>query len=156
MSDDAQRRARESALGLLARREHSRAELARKLEARDYVDADIAAVLDALTDAGLLSETRFAEAFVTARVRKGQGPRRIRAELRQRGVTDEMIDRAFDEAAVDWLELAQRVHRRRFGDQPPADVRDRARRVRFLEYRGFGADEIYAVVPDCADSSRSA
>jgi len=141
-----------TALELLARREHSRRELTRKLVARGYPDDMIASALDALERSGALAETRFTESFVRARVAKGQGPARIRVELAQRGVADENIEGALREAGVDWLETIRAVRRKRFGLDVPRDYRERARQARFLEYRGFGSAEIRAALELDADS----
>ncbi|MGB8146312.1 MAG: regulatory protein RecX, partial [Chromatiaceae bacterium] len=73
--------ARNLALRLLAGREHSRRELERKLLARGYEAAILVGVLDALTETGLLSDERMAEAYVAGRLRKGFGPLRLRQEL---------------------------------------------------------------------------
>jgi regulatory protein len=141
-----------AALDLLARREHSRRELTRKLGARGFSDDLIAPALDDLERSGALAETRFTESFVRARVAKGQGPARIRAELAQRGVADAAVEGALREAGVDWLATIRAVRRKRFGPELPRDFRERARQARFLEYRGFGSAEIRAALELDGDS----
>jgi regulatory protein len=141
-----------TALDLLARREHSRRELTRKLGARGYPDDMIASALDGLERSGALAEARFTESFVRARVAKGQGPARIRAELAQRGVADDNVEGALREAGVDWLATIRTVRRKRFGPELPRDFCERARQARFLEYRGFGSAEIRAALELDADS----
>jgi regulatory protein len=131
-----------AALDLLARREHSRRELTRKLGARGFSDDMIASALDGLERSGALAEARFTESFVRTRVAKGQGPARIRAELKQRGVADADADGALREAEVDWLATIRAVRLKRFGPEPPRDYRERARQARFLEYRGFDGEQI--------------
>jgi regulatory protein len=132
-----------AAVGLLARREHSRAELARKLEERG-VPAELAAeTLDSLAARRLQSDARYAEALITSRAGRGQGPVRIRRELAERGVAAAIIDDALDAAGTDWFELARQVRRRRFGaGEPPSEWEARVRQSRFLEYRGFSSDQI--------------
>ena len=115
------------ALDLLARREHSRRELERKLAARGFPPEVVTNALDGLEGSGALAEARFTESFVRARVTKGQGPARIRAELVQRGVAATEIERALREADVDWLETIRAVRRKRFGAEVPRDYRERAR-----------------------------
>jgi regulatory protein len=127
-------------MDLLARREHSRRELAEKLTARGFETERVARVLDELEQDGLLSAERFAQSFVTARYAKGQGPRRIRAELTERGI--ESADDYLRDERFDWVSLARSVRVKRFGPAPPKDLKDKARQVRFLEYRGFGHDQI--------------
>lgn len=129
-------------MDLLARREHSARELRRKLEARGFAPADVSRVLEALAEENLLSERRFAEDFLRARLNRGIGPLRIRNDLRSHGVSDADIDAALHELAPDWAELASSVRRRRFGDEIPDAFDERARQVRFLRQRGFGHDDI--------------
>ena len=81
-----------AALELLARREHSRRELTRKLAARGFPDDVIAPALDELERSGALADARFTDSFVRSRIAKGQGPQRIRAELAQRGIADAEAD----------------------------------------------------------------
>ena len=71
---------------------------------------------------------------------------RIRMQLRERGVEATAIDEALDTAAADWIESARDARRRRFGAEPPADWRERAKQARFLQYRGFSSDQIRAAL----------
>jgi regulatory protein len=127
-------------MDLLARREHSRLELARKLAARSFDEALIDAVLDELEREGLLSAERFARSFIEARYARGQGPRRIGRELTLRGI--ESTAALLDDERFDWDALAREARRKRFGPARPASLEDRARQTRFLEYRGFSHDQI--------------
>ena len=129
--------ARNQALRLLASREHSRRELERKLLARGYEASILVGVLDDLIATGLLSDERMAEAYVAGRLRKGFGPLRLRQELRERGLDDDLIGPVIDLSPGDWLEIMSRVVARKFGPGPVTDRKELARRARFLEYRGF-------------------
>lgn len=131
-----------TALGLLARREHSRRELERKLDARGFADVLIASTLDALEESGELAPARFTASFIRARAAKGQGPARIRAELAERGIDREQATELMRAADIDWTALAASVRDKRFGAQRPSDFKERARQARFLEYRGFDSDQI--------------
>jgi regulatory protein len=131
-------------MDLLARREHSHAELLAKLMARDIPSGEAEEAVDELAQRGLVSDERFAESFVTMRARKGHGPVRIRAELRQRGVSTTVIDAQLDACPGDWDELAGQVRRKKFGTAVPADFKQKARQMRFLQYRGFTTDQIQA------------
>jgi len=133
---------RGEALALLARREHSRRELARKLAARGHDPADIGRALDELGTSGLLSDARMAELYVAERLAKGFGPLRVRQELRERGLADELADPLLDLPAHDWFARMAQVAAKKYGPNPPSDPKERARRARFLEYRGFSADLI--------------
>jgi len=127
-------------MDLLARREHAVAELRQKL-ARRFVDTElIDAQIEGLARDGLQSDRRYAESFVRQRIARGQGPVRIRGEMRQRDLAEALIDAALDAAGVDWQLLAAAALERRFGTAAPADLRERARRARFLQYRGFSPE----------------
>lgn len=138
--------ARARALRLLARREHSRAELAAKLAARGHGRAAVAAALEALAAAGLQSDARFAEAYARSRIERGYGPLRIRAELRERGVGEAEAERALAVLAPDWTALAAGARARRFGPALPAEPAERTRQARFLAGRGFPAEVVRAVL----------
>ena len=127
-------------MDLLARREHSRLELERKLEAKAFEADLVAVVLDELESDGLLSSERFARSFVNSRASRGHGPYRIRRELAEKGVSSG--DDYLYDGSHDWGRLARDVRVRKFGSDAPADLKDKARQVRFLEYRGFGHDQI--------------
>ena len=131
-----------AAVGLLARREHSRAELSRKLADRGVPGELMETVLDALAERGLQSDARYAEALFTSRIGRRHGPARIRRELQERGVSAAIAEAALEAAEVDWFELAREARRRRFGDTPPAEWNERVRQSRFLEYRGFTSDQV--------------
>ncbi|HEY3518128.1 MAG TPA: regulatory protein RecX [Gammaproteobacteria bacterium] len=135
-----------SALDLLARREHSRRELARKLAARGFPDDVVTSVLEKLERTGALADARFTDSFVRARISKGQGPQRIRAELAQRGITDADADGVLRAADVDWLATIRAVRAKRFGPELPRDYAERARQARFLQYRGFDSAQIRAAL----------
>jgi regulatory protein len=143
------------ALRWLAQREHSRAELARKLarHAEDAPEASAAVqverVLDALAAAGLLSDRRAAEALVAAQSRRF-GNLRLRHALRQRGVGADDAAAALAAVQGDELARAQEVWQRRFG-VPAQDAAGRAKQARFLAGRGFGADVVRRVVRGLPD-----
>ena len=95
-----------------------------------------------LGDEGLQSDTRFAEAFVQSRINQGKGPVRIRADLAQRGIQDGVVEGALEASACDWFELAGNERRKKFGSLAPGDFKEKARQMRFLQYRGFEQDHI--------------
>lgn len=136
-------RIRSSALGLLARREHSTGELGKKLASRGFEKEATGMVLDELGRKGLLSDERYVASFIRHHAARGQGPVRIRGGLRESGVSPELIDRLLDEAEVDWVEAARDVRRKKFKGQP-GTFSERAKQARFLQYRGFSQDHIRA------------
>jgi regulatory protein len=131
-----------AAMDLLTGREYSRAELATKLNKRFDSHPSIEQVLIQITDEGLQSDKRFAEAFIRSRIYRGHGLARIRQDIRQKGVDDELVARALEEADIDWYELARDVAKRKFGHRQAADQREKAKRMRFMQYRGFNYDQI--------------
>lgn len=134
---------RDRAIALLARREHSRAELARKLSLHGEAD-EIAALLDALEQEGLLSNARYAESL--AHSREGRhGSVRLKAELREKGVPDAVIADVLNQARACDLTAAREVWLRKFGE-PPSDAKERARQQRFLLGRGFPSEVVRRVV----------
>jgi regulatory protein len=139
------------ALRLLCGRDHSRAELAQKLA--PSADGDtIAALLDRLEALDLLSDARFAHGYVRSRQAR-LGSRRLRMELKQKGVDEALIEAALAESTeADDTERARQVWQKKFG-QAPADAKEWARQARFLQSRGFGADIIHRILKDCDDES---
>jgi regulatory protein len=133
-------------MDLLASREHGRAELKRKLAARGFPPELVDPVLERLASERLLDEGRYAEAFVSGRARRGQGPVRIASELRQRGVDETHSGEALAVAEVDWAALARETRAAKFGPEAPADYREWARQARFLQYRGFTMEQIRAAL----------
>jgi regulatory protein len=140
---------RKVAMDLLARREHSRLELLHKLARRFGGNApgnELEVAIDALATEGLQSDERFALSFTRERLHRGHGPRRIRVDLQQRGVDDTLIDTALAEVPAEeettWTGQALRVLVKRFGDGPALDFPERARRLRFLDQRGFGTQHM--------------
>ena len=132
----------------LARREHARGELLAKLTGFGFETGVAEEAIASLADDGLQSDERFVEAFVRSRVQRGKGPMKIRAELREHGVDDALIDAGLDEAAADWCELARAVREKKFGAGVPADFATKARQMRFLQSRGFESGHIRAAVSD--------
>ncbi len=143
-----QKAVRKKALDLLMRREHAVAELQKKLNARDYDEGVVAEVVAQLAQESLVSDARFTEAFVRYRRNNGQGPQRIQAELRERGVNEKIRAAHLDMSDPQWFEQAAQVRSKRFGDALPEDFKERARQARFLAYRGFTSDQIREVLDD--------
>jgi regulatory protein len=136
---------RDRALRLLARREHTRAELARKLSAHSEDPGELERVLDDLEHRGWVSERRVVEQRVHT-LRKRYGARRIERDLRQKGVTDDAVAAAVAGLKAGEFEAAREVWRRKFGGRQPGRPADRARQVRFLQGRGFDLEVILRVI----------
>ena len=134
--------ARKKAMDFLARREYGRKELIGKLESRGFLPDAATEAVDRLTEQGLQNDERFVENFIQSRVRQGKGPRRIGQELSQRGLKAGLVDQALSAVDTDWFELAGNVRSRKFGDQMPDEFEEKARQMRFLQYRGFDSEQI--------------
>ena len=133
---------RNKAMDLLARREHSEQELRQKLKTRAY-DADaIDEALQALKADRLQSDERFTETYVNHRFNAGVGPLKIRYELRQKGVSDELADVFLEPLSDQWDELMTRQRVRKFGAPIPDDYAERMKQARFLQNRGFSPESV--------------
>jgi regulatory protein len=135
-----------AAVRLLARREHSTEELKRKLLAKGYAELAVTAVIEKLTAKKLVSDDRYIASFVHHHAKRGQGPVRIRGDLRQQGIDSARIEQEFDSTDLDWNRLAAEVRQRKFGAARPRSLSERAKQARFLQYRGFSADHIRAAM----------
>jgi regulatory protein len=131
---------RARALRLLARREHSREELRRKLVPHLTDSDDVESLLDDFTQRGWLSDARFAEQSIRAKARRF-GPLKVAQHLRERGLDEEAIAAGFHAAGQDGVASIEAVWGSRFA-QRPQDDRDLARQVRFLQGRGFAVADI--------------
>lgn len=141
------------AIGLLSRREHSRVELARKLQRKlgpDETVADVERVLDRLQQQNLLSDARFAASLVRQRSVR-YGDRRLVRDLRERGVAGEETATAMATLVGTEAERALGAWSRRF-DALPANAAERGRQGRFLEARGFSMEVIVRVLAGKVDA----
>ena len=137
------------ALRLLAGREHSRAELQTKLASYEQEPGELQRALDELQAKGFISEQRVVESVIHRRAaRLGAG--RVKQELQAKGVSAEAIAEAVDRLQGSETERAREVWRKKFGE-PAADPAGRARQMRFLAARGFGAEAIRRVVRGADD-----
>jgi regulatory protein len=140
--------ARPAAVALLARRDFASGELAGRLQADGYPTEVVAAAIADLTAERILDDARFASHYVAYHAQRGQGPRRIAADLSARGVAKIEIEAALA-AGPDWGAQAQEVRKRRFGASPPESWAEKAKQGRFLQYRGFSSDHVRSALgPD--------
>ena len=133
---------RERAMNYLARREHSVKELTQKLTKAEFELDEIEETIHRLTEQNLQSDQRFAEDYTLYRSQRGFGSQWIRQELKQRGIDGELINDIFEQSEIDWFALAHDVRCKRFGEQSPENIKDRAKQQRFLNYRGFTHEQI--------------
>src|SRR5688572_7022884 len=137
-----------AAIGLLARRDFSIADLDRRLTERGFTREAVDDALAELKATNVLDDARFGQNLSAQRVRRGQGPARIRQELRRAGVAEDLIEAAAGPAngATDFARLARETRIRKFGPKVPKDWKEKARQARFLQYRGFSTDHIRAAL----------
>lgn len=149
------RSAYDKALGLLARREHSRKELKTKLRQGGYEGEETTDAIDRLGEQHYQDDDRFAEVLLRSRISQGYGPMRLRVELKSHGLADARIRELMDEAEVDWDTSAAAQLRRRYGGAGTSDPAERNRRAQFLLRRGFAAATVrrvtHADVDEAAD-----
>jgi regulatory protein len=130
-----------TALDALARRDHASADLRRKLLDKGYDAHLVASLIDALRAEKLLDDRRYAENFVAYHATRGQGPTRVRAELRRLGMEGPLVEECLD-AFSDWIVQLRKARQKKFGETPPETYADKQRQARFLHYRGFTSAQI--------------
>ena len=137
-----------AAMNLLARREHSLAELRQKLRRRFPDEIALETELQKLVSEKLQSDQRYAESFARQRATRGYGPLRVRQEMREKGLSDQAIGESLETLELDWSALAAQVLRKKFGPHACADIKEKARRVRFMQYRGFSSEHYQTLIQD--------
>jgi len=136
-------------LDWLSRREHSAFELERKLNGRFPEEGNLVPlVLAQLQASGLQDDYRFAEMLVRYRASRGQGPIKIRAELKSKGVAQDVVSEALSGSTFDWSEVASSAITKKYGEPSETSLtpKERARRQRFLQSRGFPYEHIVAAL----------
>jgi regulatory protein len=128
-------RLRGLAFAMLGRREHSEQELKQKLLDLEADPVEVEAIINEFKSERYQSDQRMAEMIVRANVRKGRGPARVKQTLRERHVAQELAQNDLEE--TNWLALARELRTRKFGADLPTDMKEKARQLRFLQYRGF-------------------
>ncbi len=108
---------------------------------KGYDSAIVGQLIERLFAAKLLDDRRFLESFVAFRAARGQGPERVRADLRKLGMHDEAVEENID-AYPDWIKQLRRAREKKFGTSMPSNYPDRQRQARFLGYRGFTSAQI--------------
>ena len=148
---DDQQAGRLAALRLLNRRDYGSRELGQRLTERGFTAATAAEVVEQLVQEKLLDDARYASHFVAYHAHRGQGPVRITHELREAGVTTELITAVVDARSADWRRRCAEVRRKRFGAREPGSWAERGKQARFLTQRGFNADQVRAAVGRLVD-----
>jgi len=138
--------AKSVAVRLLSRREHSAFEIRDKLHKREFDSKEIEQAIIELQEGDWLSDERFAEAYIRMRQLKGFGPIRIAIELNERGVDEGIVSRYLQARDDIWLQTLVEQYGKKYKNKVIEDYNDKAKRIRFLQYRGFSLDAVYQVV----------
>lgn len=131
------------AVDLLARREHSCVELESKLSTKGFNQEQIASAMEQLHKHGLQSDERYLEDFVRSRVLRGSGPLKIAHELRTRGIDASTLQNYLEIQDIDWLQVAKETYQKKYRSNEEIDAREKAKRVRFMQSKGFPGDIIF-------------
>ena len=137
------------ALRLLSGREHSRAELERKLKSFEEEPGELTNVLDELQAKDFISEQRVIESVINRRSAK-LGTARIRQELQSKGLDREAVIEAVASLQTTELARARELWRKKFGE-PATESKERGKQMRFLAARGFSGDTIRRVLAGVRD-----
>lgn len=132
---------RTTALAMLARRDFAATELTQKLIDKGFERVEVESLVAEFVSQRFVDDRRYAESFVAYQSRRGQGPLRIRQDLRQSGVASEILEEALG-SGPDFGAVARDVRKRKFGASSPKSFKDKAKQARFLQYRGFSNDHI--------------
>ena len=135
------RAARAAALEILSRRDYSSGELRSRLLGKGYDPGVIAELIERLSAEKLLDDARYLETFVAYHASRGQGPNRVREDLRRLGLPGAEIEGTLA-AYPDWPSQLKRAREKKFGTSLPTNYADRQRQARFLAYRGFSGAQI--------------
>ncbi|ENM5763361.1 recombination regulator RecX [Vibrio mimicus] len=133
---------RQSALQLLSRRDHSEYELQQKLALKGHQAEVIDEVVKYCLELGYLSDVRYAESQARQMVHKGYGEQRLRQQLKEKRVAEDVIEQVLAEQTIDWFELAKEVAHKKFKSGISLERSQYAKQVRYLQYRGFNFDQI--------------
>jgi regulatory protein len=139
------RGARVAALDALARRDHASSELRRKLRDKGYDAGIVDELIERLIVEKLLDDRRYLQNFVAYHAARGQGPNRVRADLRKLGLETPDLESSLEDYP-DWVAHLKRARQKKFGTSLPTNYADRQRQARFLAYRGFTGAQIRAAM----------
>lgn len=131
-----------SAIAYLSRREHSEKELLEKLKAKQHQLDDIYPVLVFLKNENYQSDLRYAESYCRNRVAKGYGWLFIKNNLRMQNIDEQIINQVYKNDEIDWYLQAELAYNKRFNGRAITDMKDKAKRIRFLQYRGYTTEQI--------------
>ena len=131
-----------AAMALLSRREYSKQELVQKLQRKFGATPVVFDAIDALAEQGLQSDARYTEAFVRFKFGAGKGPQAIRHQLRTAGISEQLMDDALFNEALDWFESASSIALKKYARETGDTFVLKSKCYRFLASRGFEREHI--------------
>ena len=137
---------RKKILDLLSRREHSKHELILKLERRVDSSDKLLKEIDKLSDQNLQSDERFSESYIRSRYNSGFGPSRIKYDLSKRRVAESIINDAFREIDLNWVEKLKKENIKKYGNENPKNMQELSKRTKFFVQRGFDQEMIRKII----------
>ncbi len=137
---------RKKILDLLSRREHSKYELVLKLERRVDSSDKLLKEIDKLSDQNLQSDERFSESYIRSRYNSGFGPSRIKYDLSKRRVAESIINDAFRDIDLNWLEKLKKENIKKYGNENPKNMQELSKRTKFFVQRGFDQEMIRKII----------
>ena len=137
---------RKKILDLLSRREHSKYELVLKLERRVDSSDKLLKEIDKLSDQNLQSDERFSESYIRSRYNSGFGPSRIKYDLSKRRVAESIINDAFREIDLNWVEKLKKENKKKYGNENPKNMQELSKRTKFFVHRGFDKEMIRKII----------
>lgn len=132
------------AFALLAKREYSKTDLQHKLLTYQTDQAEVDHLIEELAQSHYQSDERMAGILVRSQVRQGRGPQRIQQAFKKHDIDAELAQEELEQ--VDWFEQALQLKIRKFGEDIAHDPKQKAKQIRFLQYRGFSMDVIMKVI----------
>ena len=137
---------RKKILDLLSRREHSKYELVLKLDRRVDSSDKLLKEIDKLSDQNLQSDERFSESYIRSRYNSGFGPSRIKYDLSKRRVAESIINDAFREIDLNWVEKLKKENKKKYGNENPKNMQELSKRTKFFVHRGFDKEMIRKII----------
>jgi len=137
---------RKKILDLLSRREHSKYELVLKLERRVDSSDKLLKEIDKISDQNLQSDERFSESYIRSRYNSGFGPSRIKYDLSKRRVAELIINNAFRDIDLNWLEKLKKENIKKYGNENPKNMQELSKRTKFFVQRGFDQEMIRKII----------
>ncbi|CAH9054109.1 Regulatory protein RecX [Pseudoalteromonas holothuriae] len=143
MDDSEKQKLKNYVLWLLGRQEYSKKELTQKLKAKQADESFIEDLLQWLESLGYIDDNRYCESFLRRQINKGLGLKRVLAEAGNKGVDRALLMQLIETQEIDWFELSLATYNRKYASTPnKLDYKDKAKRVRYMMYRGFSYEEI--------------